>query len=112
MPHITSFTEAERAALDYIAENNADGGYDDVLEAFNTGTVSIGLLAFKGEGLPALRYEQNRLYNLLQGRPHELLDVDVPAVTKAHARYTELIAQTEHAVANPVIYVLKKEAAA
>lgn len=110
-PVLLTPTDAEQAALDYIAENNADARYDAVLASFNAGEVSIGLLAFKGESIASLRYEQNRLANLLQARPADRLDIDVEAVTQAHQQVTENIAKAEAAVANPVVYAVRKDAA-
>ncbi|USN14993.1 hypothetical protein PAPPERLAPAPP_00660 [Brevundimonas phage vB_BpoS-Papperlapapp] len=111
-PHLQSPTESEQDALDYIAANNADGRYNDVLARYQAGDISLGLLAFKGVGIASLRREQNRLYNLLQGSPAERLDIDVEAITKAHQQITETIAKAEDVVANPVVYALRKDVAA
>lgn len=112
LPELKSASESEQDALDYIAANNTDGRYNEVLERYAAGAVSLGILRFKGESIAALRREQNRLYNLLQGRPAERLDIDVEAVAKAHAQVSDTIAKAEAAVRTPVIYALKKEAAA
>lgn len=109
-PDILPAKAAESEAVDYMTANNADGAYTDLLARHAQGLVSVGILRFNGHMLPALRYEQNRLYNLLQQRPADRLDIDVEAVTRAHENVTIAIDKAEAAIAKPVIYALKKTA--
>lgn len=110
-PKLLPPTEAEQEALDYIAANNGDGRYDALLARYAAGEISVGLLAFKGEGLATLRREQSRLRALLETEAPDRLDVDIEAVAKAHSQITQDIHRGEAAVANPVVYAVRKAAA-
>jgi hypothetical protein len=103
-------SESTTEALAYIAENNADGRYDDLLariaESEGEGAIELGLMRFSGGGLDLLRRTLEGYDEKLAG--DEIGDAEREALLSARRNIVESIAQAETAVANPVIYVVDR----
>lgn len=101
--------DAKAEALAYIADNNADGRYDDVLQKVAEDAVDIGLLRYEGVGLYQLQKSLDRYNELLAGDAEALLDIDVPSVTSARDDILAAIKSAEDFRANPLVYMIRKE---
>lgn len=101
--------DARAEAMAFIAENNSDGRYDDVLQKVAEDAVDVGLLRYEGTGLFQLQKSLDRYNDLLAGDEVALLDIDVPSVTSARDNTLAAIRAAEDFRANPIVYVTRKD---
>lgn len=99
-------SDSTTEALAYIADNNGDGRYDEVLARVAEGGVKVGIMRFQGKGLDLLRETLAGYDAKLAG--DAISEFEREALLKARSNLCENIAQAEAAVANPVIYLVDK----
>jgi hypothetical protein len=96
----TPTPEDTARALAWIAQNNADGTYDDLLKRHDAGEIALGIISYSGKQLALMRN-----YRAYLGR--QLEQASSYEIDPLRARIKNIdadIARAEALIASPTLY--------